>query len=315
MNVFDINFYNKELITINDPINIDNEDNYYCSLNYDNGLFNVKTNHSCYSYRPIDTIDNKNYLLISLGKDYALFFQELYNILLQLIFVKSEDWFEESLTLTEIENSFIFPLKSNIEKGTYDIKAYLDKNTFYIKDHLNNIVNIENLLDKEIIPNLYIKGVLFNSKTFMLDVEVKDIFIINTESIKENNKIEENNETCENVLEENENKDDLEENKEDLEKYNDELEDLEEYNDELENKDDLEEYNINKELLDKEDININSDLYNDVCILIENKIQNEIKTYIQKILDNKKVNIKVDLEKELFGGDEISLLDSEEENV
>lgn len=315
MNVFDINFYNKELITINDPINIDNEDNYYCSLNYDNGLFNVKTNHSCYSYRPIDTIDNKNYLLISLGKDYALFFQELYNILLQLIFVKSEDWFEESLTLTEIENSFIFPLKSNIEKGTYDIKAYLDKNTFYIKDHLNNIVNIENLLDKEIIPNLYIKGVLFNSKTFMLDVEVKDIFIINTESIKENNKIEENNETCENVLEENENKDDLEKNKEDLENYNDELENLEEYNDELENKDDLEEYNINKELLDKEDININSDLYNDVCILIENKIQNEIKTYIQKILDNKKVNIKVDLEKELFGGDEISLLDSEEENV
>lgn len=306
MNVFDINFYNKELITINDPINIDNEDNYYCSLNYDNGLFNVKTNHTCYSYRPIDTIDNKNYLLISLGKEYALFFQELYNILLQLIFVKTEDWFEETLSLTEIENSFIFPLKSNIEKGTYDIKAFLDKNTFYIKDHLNNIVNIENLSDKEIIPNLYIKGVLFNSKTFMLDVEVKDIFIINTETIKESNnqKIEENNETCENVLEENKNNEDLEENND-----NDELEDLEE------NDDDLEEYNINKELLDKEDININSDLYNDVCILIENKIQNEIKTYIQKILDNKKVNIKVDLEKELFGGDELSLLDSEEENV
>ena len=210
--------YNSKFVTINDPIHIDNEDNYYCSLNYDNDLFNVKTNDVCYCFKNMEDINDKNYLSISLGKDYALFFQELYHFLVTLIYDKCDDWFEEPLTLSELENSFIFPLKSNIEKGTHDLKAFLDMNTFYVKDNLNNTLSISSFINQEILPTFHIKGITFNSKTFMLDVEVKNILVLTQEHKKnlENNEVD--NENIENT----ENKEILEENtenKEDLEEY------------------------------------------------------------------------------------------------
>ena len=323
MNVLDLDSYNTELITINDPIHIDNEDNYYCSLNYNNSVFNVKTNHVCYSFRSLDNIDNKNYILISLGKDYALFFQELYNILINLIFIKSESWFEETLSLSEIENSFIFPLKSNIEKGTYDIKSFLDMNTFFVKDNKNNTMSIESLLNREILPNFHIKGILFNSKTFTLDIEVKSVLLVDipptTDKLvysedKSNVKNDEDKEELSNDDEVNDETD--EEDIEINETVKDLLENKRVEEEVLENKD-LEEYNINNEMLEVEnDIMIDTNIYNDVCIFIEDNIKNEIKKYIQNILNNKKVKVNIDLEESLFGKDEDdSLLDTDDENV
>jgi len=173
---------NNEVI-INDPINIDDDYNYFCSINYNEDEFNINDS-KCFLYNNIEKTDNLCYLTLSLEKDFALFIQNLYNILKKQLYENSVKWFEEPLTLEDIDNNFIFPLKTNIEKGTYELKTIVNMNNFYVKDKNDNEVNIENIKGY-IIPNIQIKGVSFNSKNFNLDVVLNNIIVLNTENIPE----------------------------------------------------------------------------------------------------------------------------------
>ena len=62
-------------------------------------------------------------------------------------------------------------------------------------------------------------------------------------------------------------------------------------------------------------MNIDTNIYNDVCLFIDDKIKNEILNYIENIFKNKKVKINIDLEEEIFGNDVSTIIDSDDENV
>jgi hypothetical protein len=174
MNVLDN--YKEDLLNLGDPYEID-DDTYFCKFNYNNMPFMVKTNKICV-FKKIKK-NKDNYVNISItSKDYLVWFETFYTWCVQTFHERSEDWFEEPLTLSDVEFSFINPLKSNIKDNCFDIQCSTDENRLHIVDTEDNVNSLDSLKDCNIIPTFHIKGVKFNNKHFSLDIEVNNILVI-----------------------------------------------------------------------------------------------------------------------------------------
>jgi hypothetical protein len=174
MNVLDN--YKEDLLNLGDPFEID-DDTYFCKFNYNNMPFMVKTNKICI-FKKIKK-NKDNYVNISItSKDYLVWFETFYTWCVQTFHERSEDWFEEPLTLSDVEFSFINPLKSNIKDNCFDIQCSTDENRLHIVDTEDNVNSLDSLKDCNIIPTFHIKGVKFNNKHFSLDIEVNNILVI-----------------------------------------------------------------------------------------------------------------------------------------
>ena len=174
MNVLDN--YKKELLNLGDPYEID-DDLYYCKFNYNNMPFMIKTNKICV-FKSIKK-NKDNYVNISItSKDYLMWFESFYNWCIETFCERSEDWFKEPLTLSDVEFSFINPLKSNIKDNCFDIQCITDSNRLHIVDTQDNVNSLESLKDCNIIPTFHIKGVKFNTTYFSLDIEVNNMLVV-----------------------------------------------------------------------------------------------------------------------------------------
>ena len=172
MNVLD--FYQSEHIEISEPIELD-DDNYFCKITYRKSPFMIKTNKVCY-YKQKNI---PNYLYISVtSKEYLEWFERFYHDCIEKFHTISSDWFEEEMTKSDIECSFINPLKSNIRDNCFDIMCGIDDNRIMITDTNDNVHSIHSLKEHEVIPTFHIKGIKFNSKHFSLDLEINHLCLI-----------------------------------------------------------------------------------------------------------------------------------------
>jgi len=172
MNVLE--FYDSKHISVGDPIELE-DDHYFCKLSYNQSPFIVKTNKVCY-YKKKRTA---NYLYISLtSKDYLEWFESFYNDLIDKFHESSTDWFEDPLSKSDIECSFINPLKTNIKDNCFDIMCSIDENRIMITDTNDNMNTLEELEEREVVPTFHIKGVKFNSKHFSLEIELNHLYIL-----------------------------------------------------------------------------------------------------------------------------------------
>jgi hypothetical protein len=121
MNVLDN--YKEELLNLGDPYEID-DDTYFCKFNYNNMPFMVKTNKICV-FKKIKK-NKDNYVNISItSKDYLVWFETFYKWCIQTLHERSEDWFEDQLSLSDVEFSFVNPLKSNIKDDAAFLTSFL----------------------------------------------------------------------------------------------------------------------------------------------------------------------------------------------
>ena len=172
MNVLE--FYDSKHISVGEPIELE-DDHYFCKLSYNHSPFIVKTNKVCY-YKKKRT---SNYLYISLtSKDYLEWFESFYNDLIDKFHESSTDWFEDPLSKSDIECSFINPLKTNIKDNCFDIMCSIDENRIMITDTNDNMNTLEELEEREVVPTFHIKGVKFNSKHFSLEIELNHLYIL-----------------------------------------------------------------------------------------------------------------------------------------
>ena len=181
MNVLE--HYNKDKLHLSDPFSLDDE-TFFCKFNYNNMPFMVKTNKVCYLKQP--NKNTNNYINVSLtSKDYLIWFEQLYKDCIQIFFEKSNDWFEDPLSMTDLEFSFINPLKSNIQDNCFDIQCITDENRLNVVDSNENVHNLDNISDSKVIPTFHIRGVKFNNKYFMFEIELSNLYIILDEPDKE----------------------------------------------------------------------------------------------------------------------------------
>lgn len=287
MNVLDN--YKTELLNLGDPYEID-DGLYYYKFNYNNMPFMVKTNKICV-FKTIKK-NKDNYVNISItSKDYLLWFESFYNWCIESFSERSEDWFNEPLTLSDVEFSFINPLKSNIKDNCFDIQCITDENRLHIVDTKDNVCSLDSLKDCNIIPTFHIKGVKFNSNYFSLDIEVNNMLVIledldisDTETSENNqlNHVPENN-IVPNV--------DVPQKKPDNSKSFTKIDE----NKYLEKDEDLNEVSLPMEDLEEMKMDIEGNGFYEIYQLIDEKIKDNIIQNLQKMFNKKKIKINMEL--------------------
>lgn len=273
--------YDKEKLKISEPYNID-DDNYFCKFSYNNMPFVIKTNKICY-LKPRQKNSN-NYINISLtSPDYLLWFENFYKECIDLVFKKSDDWFEEKLSFSDIEFSFINPLKSNIKDSCFDIQCITDENRLHIVDSNNNVLNLDNIVESKVIPTFHIKGVKFNSKHFLFEIELNNLYIILEDNLEEPENEETNDEPPNTVV------------------NNEPVVNNETKHDDL----GLNEYTITTDNLENTNINIDNNEFFKVYNIINTRIKDDTIKHLRDIFIQKKIRNDIDLNE---------MIDDEDEN-
>ena len=172
MNVLD--FYNAKHIQIGEPLELE-DDNYFCKISYNNAPFILKTNKVCY-YK---NRKSSNHVYISLtSKEYLEWFEGFYHDSIEKFHTVSKEWFEDEMTHSDIECSFINPLKTNIKDNCFDVMCAIDDNRIGVTDTKDNIHTFSELTEHEVIPTFHIKGIKFNSKHFALEIELNHLYLL-----------------------------------------------------------------------------------------------------------------------------------------
>lgn len=180
--------YDVNKLKLSDPYNID-DDTFFCKFSYNNMPFVIKTNKICYLKKRQQ--NTNNYIYISLtSPDYLLWFETFYKDCINLFYKNSEAWFEEKLTYSDVEFSFINPLKSNIKESCFDIRCITDENRLHIIDSNENVRDLNNIDDTKVIPTFHIKGIKFNDKYFMFEIEVNNLYVILEENTETKSELE-----------------------------------------------------------------------------------------------------------------------------
>jgi hypothetical protein len=180
MNVLDKQ-YTRSLLQIGTA---DEQDDgyYFCKLTYNKMPFMIKTNRVCFYKRRPQPKDNMVAISIA-SKEYLEWFDQFYHDCIELFHTRSKDWFEDPLTLSDVEFSFINPLKSNIKHNCFDVICETDANRLIVLDTRDNGLLLDELDDANVVPTFHVKGIKFNSKNFMFDIELNHLYVLLPEDL------------------------------------------------------------------------------------------------------------------------------------
>ena len=110
----------------------------------------------------------------------------------ELIYKKSDTWFESKLELNDIESAFTSPMRI-YKSGKYylvrvNVKVNYTTNVPFIKVYGENEMPItidEVTSEHSIISILEVQGIKFTSRNFQIELELKQAMVLNTEQIFE----------------------------------------------------------------------------------------------------------------------------------
>ena len=277
MNVLE--HYNKSKINLGTASQID-DDTYFCRINYNNAPFIIKTNKVCfYRKRTTHYKTSDNYINISLtSKEYLEWFDQFYNEMIEIFHNSSQDWFEEPLTLSDVEFCFINPLKSNIKNNCFDIACAIDEDRLIIVDTNDRMIKLSELEDSSVIPSFHIKGIKFNNKHFIFEIELNHLCVIlpTDEPVQKEEEEPIRKEPIEKSMEELKLESNISEEPVD------------------EKKEEIDEYEINPENLDEMDLEIEEEGIYKVYEFVNQKIKEDMIGHIRKVFINKKIKTKID---------------------
>ena len=124
----------------------------------------------------------------------------------ELLLHKSVEWFQSPLEMTDIEAAFNSPLKVYKSGKFYLVRTNVKVNTLtgqpLIKIYNENEepVQMEDInTETNIISILEIQGIKFTSRNFQIDIEVKQVMLLNKDIIFENCLIKKNKDTISNA--------------------------------------------------------------------------------------------------------------------
>ena len=261
MNVLD--HYNKTQLVLSDPLTLD-EDTYFCKFSYNNMPFVIKTSKICY----IKNVNNK-FINVSLtSKDYLVWFETFYIECIQKFYEKSTDWFEDPIDLNDLEFSFINPLKSNIRDNCFDVQCIIDANRLNVNDSNENMLQLDGITDSKVVPTFHIKGIKFNSKHFVFEIELVNLYVILDEPVPEV-KDETNLEIIQKV------------------------ENVEKEKLVLENE--IDEVTIKSDNLEDSKINLDENNFLKIYEMINSKVKDNIVEHLRNIFIEKKIKKDIDL--------------------
>ena len=96
----------------------------------------------------------------------------------ELIFSKSDNWFQTKLDKDDIETAFTSPLKIYKSGKFYLLRVNVKPNVKIFNDDAN-IINLDDLTnDKTLISIIEIQGIKFSSRNFQIEIELKQSMVV-----------------------------------------------------------------------------------------------------------------------------------------
>lgn len=306
MNVLDN--YRVDLLNLGDLQPID-DDKYFSKFSYNNMPFMIKTNKICMF--KLTQKNKDNYVNISItSKDYLIWFESLYKWCVKTLYDRNDDWFEEETTLSDLEFSFINPLKTNIKDNCFDIQCVTNQNRLHIVDTKDNVHSLESLTECNVIPTFHIKGINLNTY-FSLEIEVVNLLIVledldedlNSELLPVSPVLKQNVNVNMNVNHEsrqiNQNQNQPQnQNRNQTRTQNqnqNDIDDLVSNETEVSLENELDEVSIPTNDLEEMSMDIESSGFYKIYELLDEKIKDSIIQNLQKIFNKKKIKLNVDL--------------------
>jgi len=124
------------------------------------------------------------------NEDFIRWMENLENYCQQYIYKNREKWFEGEMELHDIENYFTSPLKL-FKSGKYyiartNITTVLGKPTLKIYDENEKEIDFENISDDtNVMTILEIQGIKCSAKSFQIEVELKQMMVLQPTDIFE----------------------------------------------------------------------------------------------------------------------------------
>lgn len=167
---------------------------YFTSIEYNNIPLYIQTTKSL-SKQGIVKTGKKLYIDLMFDKTSETlinWFENLEETCKKLIYAKKEEWFQNSLEECDIDNAFnsiiriyksgkFYLVRSNIKSNQASEPAVKLYNENEVAMTSQDIAD-----DTEIISILEIKGIKFTTRNFQIDIEVKQIMILDNEPIFKN---------------------------------------------------------------------------------------------------------------------------------
>ena len=167
---------------------------YFTSIEYNNIPLYIQTTKSL-SKQGIVRTGKKLYIDLMFDKTSETiinWFENLEETCKKLIYAKKEEWFQNSLEECDIDNAFnsiiriyksgkFYLVRSNVKSNQSAEPAVKLYNENEITMTCQDIID-----DTEIISILEIKGIKFTTRNFQIDIEVKQIMILDNEPIFKN---------------------------------------------------------------------------------------------------------------------------------
>ena len=122
--------------------------------------------------------------------EFIQWMEDLENRTQQKIFQNKETWFETSLEMEDIENSFVSPMKS-YKSGKYyivrtNLPNRLGKMVLKIYDEDENDILLENIDETgNVMTILEIQGIRCSARSFQIDIELKQMMVLRPVNIFE----------------------------------------------------------------------------------------------------------------------------------
>ena len=160
---------------------------YFTKMLYDNKSLYVQTPKSLTKQGFIKS-GKKIYTDLMLSNFDNLFvdwLERLQNKCEELLYDRSQSWFETKLEKDDIESAFTSPIKIFKSGKNYLIRVNV-KNGIKIYDESDNLVEMENITNNQnIISILEIQGIKFTSKNFQIEIELKQCMLVSSDPFLE----------------------------------------------------------------------------------------------------------------------------------
>jgi hypothetical protein len=183
------NNFNFDSLTLGVPNGLQGGSYFTKIYNNDNKVY--LQSPSCQTKQGIVKTGKKMYVDLMLTPDnqnILNWFETTVEKVQQLIYEKRNVWFHNEMDLEDIESAFVSPVRTYKSGKFYLIRANINANNFNVYDEDENPVNIELLNDtsNKIIPLIEILGVKFTSRSFQLEISLKQIMVIQEKNLLSN---------------------------------------------------------------------------------------------------------------------------------
>ena len=180
-------------ITIQEPKGVQGGLSYTTKIMFEKEPLFIQTK-KCVTKNGFVTTGKKTYIDLMFSRDDEYMLEWIENLeerLQDLIYENSSDWFENELSKSDIEDSFLPSLKPYKSGKYYLLRCFttyninnITSNNLKIYDEDNNDLSVEDIKENSnIITILQVNDIKFTSKNFQIDFLVKQVMLINEVNI------------------------------------------------------------------------------------------------------------------------------------